>query len=85
MHSCGFDSVPSDLGVLMLHEAGGEMSDPTLVVKEGGDPEAVWKEILAEVEGDISLETTELEAYIQRAYQQTAELLDSPEHSSDLG
>jgi short subunit dehydrogenase-like uncharacterized protein len=32
VHSCGFDSVPSDLGVLMLHEAGGEMSDTTLVV-----------------------------------------------------
>jgi short subunit dehydrogenase-like uncharacterized protein len=33
VHSCGFDSVPSDLGVLMLHEAGGEMGDTTLVVK----------------------------------------------------
>jgi len=33
LHSCGFDSVPSDLGVLMLHEAGGEMGDMTLVVK----------------------------------------------------
>jgi len=33
VHSCGFDSVPSDLGVLMLHEAGGEMGDMTLVVK----------------------------------------------------
>jgi short subunit dehydrogenase-like uncharacterized protein len=32
VHSCGFDSVPSDLGVLMLHEAGGELSDTTLVV-----------------------------------------------------
>ena len=32
------------------------------MVKEGGDPEAVWKEILAEVEGDISLETTEPDA-----------------------
>jgi short subunit dehydrogenase-like uncharacterized protein len=31
VHSCGFDSVPSDLGVLMLQEAGGEMSDTTLV------------------------------------------------------
>ena len=40
----------------------GVTTNPTLVVKEGGDPEAVWKEILAEVEGDISLETTELEA-----------------------
>jgi short subunit dehydrogenase-like uncharacterized protein len=33
VHSCGFDSIPSDLGVLMLHEAGGELSDTTLVVK----------------------------------------------------
>lgn len=40
----------------------GVTTNPTLVSKEGGDPEAVWKEILAEVDGDISLETTELEA-----------------------
>jgi transaldolase len=40
----------------------GVTTNPTLVSKERGDPEAVWKEILAEVEGDISLETTELEA-----------------------
>ena len=40
----------------------GVTTNPSLVAKEGGDPEAVWKEILAEVEGDISLETTELEA-----------------------
>jgi short subunit dehydrogenase-like uncharacterized protein len=33
VHSCGFDSIPSDLGVLMLHEAGGEMGDTTLVVE----------------------------------------------------
>jgi len=35
--------------------------------------------------GQWRVETTELEAYIQRAYEQTAALLDSPEHSSDLG
>jgi transaldolase len=40
----------------------GVTTNPTLLAKEGGDPEAVWKEILAEVDGDISLETTELEA-----------------------
>jgi transaldolase len=40
----------------------GVTTNPTLVAKQGGDPEAVWKEILAEVEGDISLETTEPEA-----------------------
>ena len=40
----------------------GVTTNPSLVAKEGEDPETVWKEILAEVEGDISLETTELEA-----------------------
>ena len=40
----------------------GVTTNPSLVSKEGEDPETVWKEILAEVEGDISLETTELEA-----------------------
>jgi short subunit dehydrogenase-like uncharacterized protein len=33
VHSTGFDSIPSDLGVLMLHEAAGELGDTTLVVK----------------------------------------------------
>jgi transaldolase len=40
----------------------GVTTNPSLVAKEDADPEAVWKEILAEVDGDISLETTELEA-----------------------
>jgi len=38
VHGCGFDSIPSDLGVLLLHEATsadgtGELEDTTLVVK----------------------------------------------------
>ena len=39
VHSCGFDSIPSDLGVLALHEAakaggaGGELEDTTFVVR----------------------------------------------------
>lgn len=38
VHSCGFDSVPSDLGVLLAHQAAGadgagELEDTTLVVK----------------------------------------------------
>ena len=41
---------------------GGVTTNPSLVAKEADDPERVWKEILAEVEGPISLETTELEA-----------------------
>jgi short subunit dehydrogenase-like uncharacterized protein len=32
VHSCGFDSIPSDLGVLLLHQAVGELGDTTLIV-----------------------------------------------------
>ena len=32
-HNCGFDSIPSDLGVLLLHEAAGELEDTTLVLR----------------------------------------------------
>jgi short subunit dehydrogenase-like uncharacterized protein len=39
VHTCGFDSIPSDLGVLALHEAAleagaGDLGETTLVVKE---------------------------------------------------
>jgi transaldolase len=40
----------------------GITTNPTLVSKEHEDPEALWKEILAEVDGDVSLETTEPDA-----------------------
>jgi transaldolase len=40
----------------------GVTTNPTLVAKEGADPDAVWKEILAEVDGDISLEVTAVDA-----------------------
>lgn len=40
----------------------GVTTNPSLIFKEQLDPEQVWKEILAEVEGDVSLETTEPEA-----------------------
>jgi len=45
------------LGVL-----GGVTTNPSLVAKENDDPDRVWKEILSEVDGPISLETTEPEA-----------------------
>jgi short subunit dehydrogenase-like uncharacterized protein len=32
VNSCGFDSIPSDLGVHLLHQAAGELGDTTLVV-----------------------------------------------------
>jgi transaldolase len=40
----------------------GVTTNPTLVGKESMTPEQLWKEILAEVDGDVSLETTEPEA-----------------------
>jgi short subunit dehydrogenase-like uncharacterized protein len=33
VHACGFDSVPSDLAVLLLHEAAGELTGTTLVIE----------------------------------------------------
>ncbi len=39
----------------------GVTTNPSLIFKEKLDPERVWKEILAEVDGDVSLETTEPE------------------------
>jgi transaldolase len=40
----------------------GVTTNPSLIFREGLDPEQVWKEVLAEVDGDVSLETTEPEA-----------------------
>jgi transaldolase len=40
----------------------GVTTNPTLIGREGLSPEQVWKDILAEVDGDVSLETTEPEA-----------------------
>jgi len=40
----------------------GVTTNPTLVAKTGEDADAVWREILAEVDGDVSLETTQLTA-----------------------
>jgi short subunit dehydrogenase-like uncharacterized protein len=33
VHNCGFDSIPSDVGVLLLHQAAGELEETTLVVQ----------------------------------------------------
>ncbi len=51
---------------------GGVTTNPSLVAKEADDPARVWKEILSEVDGPISLETTELE--VEPMYQQGVEL-----------
>jgi transaldolase len=41
---------------------GGVTTNPSLLAREKLDPEAVWKDILTEVHGDVSLEVTVLDA-----------------------
>ena len=41
---------------------GGVTTNPTLVAREHASPDAIWKEILTEVTGDVSLEVTALDA-----------------------
>lgn len=50
----------------------GVTTNPTLIAKEGQDPDAVWKVILEEVGGDVSLEVTATEA--DQMYAQGIEL-----------
>jgi transaldolase len=50
----------------------GVTTNPTLVAKTREDAERVWQEIIAEVPGDVSLETTETEA--DAMYKQGVEL-----------
>lgn len=60
VHNCGFDSIPSDLGVLLLYEAAGELEDTTFVLRRvkggmsGGTLDSM-KGTVDEVRGDRSL------------------------------
>ncbi|MEP7059962.1 MAG: fructose-6-phosphate aldolase [Actinomycetota bacterium] len=38
----------------------GVTTNPSLIAREHGDPDAIWSEILSTVDGDISLEVTDL-------------------------
>jgi short subunit dehydrogenase-like uncharacterized protein len=73
VHSCGFDSIPSDLGVLALHEAvqaagAGELEDTTLVVESmrgglSGGTFASLKGQLDEVRADTAQRKIALDPY----------------------
>jgi transaldolase len=41
---------------------GGVTTNPSLLSKEGGEPDKVWRQILEEVPGDVSLEVTGADA-----------------------
>jgi short subunit dehydrogenase-like uncharacterized protein len=60
VHSCGFDSIPSDIGTLVLHEAAGELADTTLVLRRvkggvSGGTLASLKGTVDEIKRDRSL------------------------------
>jgi short subunit dehydrogenase-like uncharacterized protein len=60
VHNCGFDSIPSDIGVLVLHEAAGELTQTTLVVRRlrggvSGGTVASLKGTVDDVKKDRSL------------------------------
>ena len=60
VHNCGFDSIPSDIGVLVLHPAAGELTETTLVVRRlrggvSGGTLASMKGTIDEVKNDRSL------------------------------
>src|SRR3954470_14848143 len=60
VHTCGFDSIPSDIGVLVLHEAAGELADTTFVLRRvkggvSGGTLASLKGTVDEVKKDRSL------------------------------
>jgi short subunit dehydrogenase-like uncharacterized protein len=60
VHTCGFDSIPSDVGVLLLHEAAGELTDTTFVVRRlkggiSGGTVASLKGTVDDVKSDRSL------------------------------
>jgi transaldolase len=57
----------------------GVTTNPSLVAKEHEDPDIVWKQILEEVAGDISLETTALDA--EGMYQEGVKLSEMASHA----
>jgi short subunit dehydrogenase-like uncharacterized protein len=68
VHSCGFDSIPSDIGILVLHEAAGELTDTTLVVRRlrggvSGGTVASLKGTVDDVRKDRSLASVLTDPY----------------------
>jgi short subunit dehydrogenase-like uncharacterized protein len=96
VHACGYDSLPSDLGVLVLHEAAGPLGDTTLLVREtkggvSGGTLATMRVIMAETRSDPSAREMLADPYAlspDRAAEPDLgdeSDLTSPHHDPDLG
>ena len=96
VHGCGFDSIPGDLGVLLLHEAAGELADTTLVVTgmkggpSGGTIDSV-REMVAEMKRDPARAKIAADPYALSPDRSAEPRLGDesdlrmPEHSAELG
>lgn len=96
VHTCGFDSIPSDIGVLVLHEAAGELTDTTLVVRRlkgglSGGTLASLKGVVDDIRKDRSLLKVLQDPYAlspdRRAEPELGNEADlrGAEHSDELG
>jgi short subunit dehydrogenase-like uncharacterized protein len=66
--ACGFDSLPSDLGTLLLHEAAGELGATTLVVTDmrggaSGGTVATMRLVAEEVKADPAARAVVVDPY----------------------
>ena len=96
VHTCGFDSIPSDMGVLLLHEAAGELEETTLVVRRvkggvsGGTIDSM-RDTVDQVRADRSLLKLLMDPYALSPDRGAEPDLGSekdlrgPEYSDDLG
>jgi len=68
VHCCGFDSIPSDLGVWLLHQEAGELEDTTYVVRgvrggaSGGTIDSLTT-MIDELKSDAALRKVLLDPY----------------------
>lgn len=101
VHSCGFDSIPSDLGALALHEAAtadgaGRLEDTTLVVRAmkggaSGGTIASMKGALHDARSDRALARLQADPYALSPDRDAEPRLGSEgdlrgiEHSAELG
>jgi short subunit dehydrogenase-like uncharacterized protein len=96
VHCCGFDSIPSDLGVWLLHEEAGELEDTTFVVRglkggpSGGTIDSM-KTVIDEVKADPAKRKLLLDPYSlspdRAAEPDLGRQLDAgpPVHDDELG
>ena len=86
--ACGFDSLPSDLGVLVLHEAAGELGATTMVVTEmrggaSGGTLATMRLVAEEVKADPAARAVVVDPYALSPDRDAEPDRTDPDYSDD--